>query len=47
MNNFNAAGGMDSGDFGGIDFSKLGGGAGGMPDIGASGDDSDVCSHPF
>ena len=29
--------GGDGGDFGGIDFSKLGGGAGGMPDLSALG----------
>lgn len=31
---------MHAGDFGGIDFSKLGGGAG-MPDLGAMGGDGD------
>ena len=35
--------GMGDGGFGGLDFSKLGGGMGGMPDLGGEGqgDDSD------
>ena len=38
MANLSGMGGADGG-FGGIDFSKLGGGAGGMPDMGAMGGD--------
>ena len=33
--------GMGEGGFGGLDFSKLGGGAEGMPDLGAMGGEGD------
>lgn len=41
MNNFGGQGMGEDGGFGGIDFSKLGAGAGGMGDMGAAEDDED------
>jgi len=42
MNNFGGGQGMgEDGGFGGIDFSKLGAGAGGMPDMGGEDEDED------
>jgi hypothetical protein len=39
MNNFGGQGMGEDGGFGGIDFSKLGAGGAGMPDMGGEGED--------
>jgi hypothetical protein len=41
MNNFGGQGMGEDGGFGGIDFSKLGAGGAGMPDMGGEGEDDD------